>query len=74
MLRKSMTVVEEIPYGGSLLAPLLFELILNFEDGSSVDDAVLRGLCDRERALMESGELASDYVIAAARKRAEFPQ
>ncbi len=74
VLRKSMTVVEEIPYGGSLLAPLLFELILNFEDGSSVDDAVLRGLCDRERALMESGELASDYVIAAARKRAEFPQ
>ncbi|MEP6768777.1 MAG: class I SAM-dependent methyltransferase [Acidobacteriota bacterium] len=73
VLRKSMSVLEEIPYGGGLLAPLLFELILNFEEGNPEDDAVLRGLCDRERALMEGGDLPSDYVIAAARKRAESP-
>ncbi|MCA1582519.1 MAG: class I SAM-dependent methyltransferase [Acidobacteria bacterium] len=71
VLRNSMTVLEEIPYGGGLLAPLLFELILNFEDGNPADDAVLRSLCDRERALMESGELGSDYVVVAARKRAD---
>ncbi|MEP6800829.1 MAG: methyltransferase domain-containing protein [Acidobacteriota bacterium] len=71
VLRRSMEVVEEIPYGGGLLAPLLFELILNFEEGNAVDDAVLGGLCERERSLMAEGELDSDYVVVAAKRRSE---
>ena len=71
VLRKSMEVLEETPYGGGLLAPLLFELVLNFEEGNPDDDAVLQKLCERERSLMAAGELGSDYVVVAARRRPE---
>ncbi len=71
VLRESMDVQEEIPYGGGLLAPLLFELILNFEAGNAADDEILRTLCERERSLMASGDLPSDYVVVAAKKRGE---
>ncbi|MEO8189536.1 MAG: class I SAM-dependent methyltransferase [Acidobacteriota bacterium] len=71
VLRASMDVREEIPYGGGLLAPLLFELILNFEEGNDADDEILRRLCERERSLMASGDLPSDYVVVAAKKRAD---
>ena len=64
-----MDVLEEIPYGGSLLAPLLYELVANFHDGDPDDEAVLRGLCEKESALIASGELPSDYVVVAARRR-----
>jgi SAM-dependent methyltransferase len=68
-LRGRMDVLEEIPYGGSLLAPLLYELVENFRDGDPADEAVLRGLCEREKTLIASGELPSDYVVVAARKK-----
>jgi SAM-dependent methyltransferase len=68
-LRASMDVLEEISYGGSLLAPLLYELVANFRDGDPEDDAALRALCARESALIASGELPSDYVVVAARRR-----
>jgi O-antigen biosynthesis protein len=68
-LRASMDVLEEIPYGGSLLAPLLYELVANFRDGDPEDEAVLRALCDRETGLIASGDLPSDYVVIAAARR-----
>jgi len=70
-LRASMDVLEEIPYGGSLLAPLLYELVANFRDGDPEDEAVLRGLCERESGLIASGQLPSDYLVVAARRRDE---
>jgi SAM-dependent methyltransferase len=69
VLRRSMEVLEEIPYGGSLLAPLLHELVANFDEGNPQDDAVLAGLCARERELLASGALPSDYVVVAAAGR-----
>ncbi|HEY6147417.1 MAG TPA: class I SAM-dependent methyltransferase [Thermoanaerobaculia bacterium] len=72
-LRASMNVIEEISYGGSLLAPLLYELVENFHDGDAGDDAVLRRLCARESELIASGQLPSDYVVVAARRRAAVP-
>jgi SAM-dependent methyltransferase len=68
-VRGSMDVLEEIPYGGSLLAPLLYELVENFRDGDPTDEAVLRGLCEQERSMIASGELPSDYTVVAARRR-----
>ena len=68
-VRSSMEVVEEIPYGGSLLAPLLYELVANFQDDDPEDEAVLRGLCERERGLIASGDIPSDYCVVAARPR-----
>ncbi|MEO8432795.1 MAG: class I SAM-dependent methyltransferase [Acidobacteriota bacterium] len=70
VLRASMDVLEEIPYGGSLLSPLLYELVANFDEERPEDEALLRGLCERESALMAEGRLPSDYVVAAARARA----
>ena len=68
-LRAKMKVVEEIPYGGSLLAPLLYELVANFRDEDPADEAILRALCARESALIASGALPSDYVVVAAGKK-----
>jgi hypothetical protein len=64
-----MDVLEEIPYGGSLLAPLLYELVANFREGEAQDDAILRSLCDREKTLIAAGELPSDYYVVAARRK-----
>lgn len=69
VLRASMEVLEEIPYGGSLLSPLLFELVANFDEEKPEDEAILRRLCEREAALIADGTLPSDYVVAAARAR-----
>jgi SAM-dependent methyltransferase len=66
---RDLEIDEEIAYGGSLLSPLLFELVVNFEDGNAEDEAVMRGLCAREKSLIASGELPSDYVVVAARRR-----
>jgi SAM-dependent methyltransferase len=68
---RDLEIVEEIPYGGSLLSPLLFELVVNFEEGNPEDEAVMRGLCAREKSLIASGELPSDYFVVAARLRAD---
>lgn len=66
---RELEIVDEIAYGGSLLSPLLFELVVNFEDGNAEDDAVMRGLCARERDLIAAGEMPSDHVVVAARRR-----
>ncbi len=69
IVRQRMRVVEEIPYGGSLLNPLLWEVITNFQDGNEADEAILKQLCAAERILIETGALPSDYMIVAARAR-----
>jgi hypothetical protein len=64
-----MRVLEEIPYGGSILNPLLHEIIANFEDGNEADEAILRQLCASEKVLIRTGAIPSDYVIVAATKK-----
>ena len=68
-VRRRMRVLEEIPYGGSILNPLLHEIIANFEDGNEADEAILRQLCASEKVLIQTGAIPSDYVIVAATKR-----
>jgi 2-polyprenyl-3-methyl-5-hydroxy-6-metoxy-1,4-benzoquinol methylase len=69
ILRSKMRVLEEIPYGGSLLNPLLYELVANFEDGNEADDAILHMLCAAEKVLIRTGVLPPDFVVAAAMRR-----
>ncbi len=69
IVRQRMRVVEEIPYGGSLLNPLLWEVITNFEDDNEADEAILKQLCAAERVLIQTGTIPSDYMIVAARAR-----
>jgi SAM-dependent methyltransferase len=68
-VRKAMRVVEEVSYGGSILNPLLYEIIANFEDGNEADEAILRQLCAAEKVLIRTGAIESDYKIVAARRR-----
>jgi len=69
LLRAKMKVLEEIPYGGSLLSPLLYEIIGNFEEGNEADEAILKQLCAAEKVLIQTGALPSDYMVVAAKKR-----
>ena len=71
LLRARMKVLEEIPYGGSLLNPLLYEIVANFEDGNEADEAILKQLCAAEKVLIRTGGLPSDYVVVAATKKSE---
>ena len=66
---RQLEILEEIPYGGSLLAPLLYELVANFEEGNVEDETILRGLCAKERELIRAGKLSPDYAVVAARRR-----
>ncbi len=73
VLRARMKVLEEIPYGGSLLNPLLYEIVANFEDGNEADEAILRQLCASEKVLIRTGALPSDYTVVAATRKSELP-
>ena len=68
-VRRRMRVLEEIAYGGSILNPLLYEIVANFEDGNEADEAVLSQLCAAEKVLIRTGAIPSDYTIVAARRK-----
>ena len=68
-VRRRLKVLEEIPYGGSILNPLLHEIIVNFEDGNDADEAILRQLCAAEKVLIRTGAIPSDYMIVAAGRK-----
>jgi SAM-dependent methyltransferase len=70
VVRDKMHVLEEIPYGGSILNPLLYEIIANFQDGNEADEAILKQLCAAEKVLISTGAVPSDYMIVAAGRRA----
>lgn len=59
-----------VDYGGTILNLLLENVIHNFEDDVA-DGTVLRLLSRAERTLIEQGVLQNDFVVLAARPRAE---
>ncbi len=67
LARAAFRPVAEIPYGGGLLNPLLFGVILGFRPGR--DDALLDVLCDAEDRLTRSGALESDFHIFIGARR-----
>jgi len=69
VMRSRLKLLEEIPYGGSLLNPLLDELVVNFEDGNEVDEAILKQLCAAEKVLIRTGALPPDFVVGAASRK-----
>jgi SAM-dependent methyltransferase len=62
-------VVLERRYGGTLLAPLLEQIVGNFRDNCEEDEAILRLLCRFEEILLREGVLESDFAVIAARRR-----
>ncbi len=53
----------EYPYGGSLLNPLLHDIIVNFDERRPEDVRFLEVLCDAEDRLIRSGHLEPDFWI-----------
>jgi SAM-dependent methyltransferase len=63
LARRYFRVDAEYPYGGSLLNPLLSEIILNFDENDPEDTRLLQVLCDAEDRLIRSGQLEPDFWI-----------
>ena len=53
----------EYPYGGGLLSPLLYEIIVNFDESNPEDARFLQVFCDAEDRLIRSGHLEPDFWI-----------
>jgi SAM-dependent methyltransferase len=69
LARRSFDVVAEIPYGGGLLNPLLFGVIVGFQPGNPEHDRVLEILCSAEDRLTSAGQLETDFQIFVGRRR-----
>lgn len=66
-LTTHMKIDKQIDIGGALLNLVLDpSIIMNFQPGQPGHDAVIRQAFERERALMRSGELASDFKFIIA--------
>ena len=69
LARRAFETVVEIPYGGGLLNPLLFGVIVGFQPGHPEHDRVLRILCAAEERLTGAGLLETDFHIFVGRRR-----
>jgi hypothetical protein len=69
LVEERFEVLERFELGGSVLQPLLYDLVQNFDDDDPYDAALLRTLCALEGLLVDGGALASDYVVLVARPR-----
>jgi SAM-dependent methyltransferase len=74
LARRYFEPIREIPYGGGLLNPMLFGIVVNFRDGERKDDAILQKLCDEEKRLTAAGKLENDFVIFLGRPRRSGPR
>lgn len=66
LLRERFEIVEERPYGGTVLHPLLAGVLPAFDLENAEHREALRGWMEAERQLVASGELPSDFVFAVA--------
>ncbi|MHB1048417.1 MAG: class I SAM-dependent methyltransferase [Thermoanaerobaculia bacterium] len=62
-------VVELRPYGGTVLHPLLDDIAGNFAGTEDGGRDLLAAICDLEWALIQSGDLTSDFAVVVARRR-----
>lgn len=62
-------ILEVRPYGGTVLQLLLEGIAENFSRGEGRAQAFLEAVCDLEWALVESGELPSDFAVVVAKPR-----
>ncbi|HYI08574.1 MAG TPA: class I SAM-dependent methyltransferase [Thermoanaerobaculia bacterium] len=66
---RQFELLERKDLGGTLLQHLLFGIVQNFRFEVPRERSLLEMLCTIEAALVDSGRIPSDFVIAAARKR-----
>jgi len=63
LLRQHFTVVEERPFGGTLIHLALGNIAQNFRTDSPEDVARMRSFFDLEDRLMREGVIGSDFVV-----------
>lgn len=68
-LGRYFRVVERIDYGGTILHPLLENIVHNFDDGDACHRALLRLLGKIEDVLIAEGALESDFTLMALAKK-----
>jgi hypothetical protein len=67
-LHARFETLEESPYGGTLLHPVLKDIAHHFNDGSSGSLAILTQMFTFEDELMTSGSIQSDFSYGVYRK------
>jgi SAM-dependent methyltransferase len=72
VLSQYFTIVEDRPYGGSLLHLGLGEIAQNFDETDPVDIAQLQRFFDLEDAMMADGTIGSDFAVITAIPRASI--
>lgn len=66
-LRERFEIIEEKPYGGTVLQLLLAAALPAFDLADRHHREILRHWCEQEGRLLDAGELPSDFVYAVAR-------
>ncbi|MGK7866102.1 methyltransferase domain-containing protein [Falsiroseomonas sp. E2-1-a20] len=66
VLGRHFTIIEERPYGGTLLHMGLAEIAQNFDVNNAEDVAHLRRFFDLEDEMMANGTIGSDFTILTA--------
>jgi len=69
LLQKSFRVLERRDFGGTILAPLMFEIAMNFDTNQEEGATMLQMLFDAEDSLLEQGEISSDFGVVIAEPR-----
>ncbi|MBP8292952.1 MAG: methyltransferase domain-containing protein [Caldilineaceae bacterium] len=72
-LHEHFDVVAQRNFGGSLLNPLLENLVANFSPDAEEDVAILRLLMYVEEVLIREGILTSDFAVFVMRKKTTNP-
>jgi ubiquinone/menaquinone biosynthesis C-methylase UbiE len=70
LAREYMDVVEERPYGGTILHMLFHRILHNFDETNPLHVAMIEMLCKTEQLLIEGRALPSDFVTVAVKKKA----
>lgn len=71
LVRERFQIVEEKPYGGTLLHILLEQVLPVIDLNDEQDRALVRLVTLYERGLVETGRLPSDFVYVVARPHTE---
>jgi SAM-dependent methyltransferase len=66
--RHFFEVLEERPYGGTVLQHLLYDVVQNFDPAALPDVRLLALVCLLEEGLIRSRALPSDYTLTVARR------
>ena len=69
MIASRFDVLERKDLGGTILMHLLYEIVQDFRWDDARERSIVDLLCAFEGALVDTGVIASDFVILAARKR-----